>query len=195
MHPNNMIHYSDSAIIQGLRLNSDYIIKHVYKEFFPTIKFLIKKNTGSEEDAEDIFQESLLIILKNVQRDDFYLTCSFLTYLYSISRNLWMQKLKIKRKGMDTFELIEKFFNIPENTSIEMAEMEQLRYNIYRDHFNAMEKDCQRILLLSLQKFSSKEIADTMGYSSENYAKTKKYNCKERLKKAIMEDPRMAETI
>lgn len=195
MHLTKMIHYSDSAIIQGLRLNSDYIIKHVYKEFFPTIKFLIKKNTGSEEDAEDIFQESLLIILKNVQRDDFYLTCSFLTYLYSISRNLWMQKLKVKRKGMDTFELIEKFFNIPENTSVEMAEIEQLRYCIYRDHFNAMEKDCQRILLLSLQKFSSKEIADTMGYSSENYAKTKKYNCKERLKKAIMEDPRMAETL
>ncbi len=190
-----MIHYSDSAIIQGLKLDSDYIIKHVYKEFFPTIKFLIKKNTGSEEDAEDIFQESLLIILKNVQRDDFYLTCSFLTYLYSISRNLWMQKLKVKRKGMDNFELLEKFFNIPESTSIEMAEMEQLRYSIYRDHFNSMEKDCQRILLLSLQKFSSKEIADTMGYSSENYAKTKKYNCKERLKKAIMEDPRMAETL
>lgn len=189
-----MIHYSDSAIIEGLKLNSDFIIKHVYKEFFPTIKFLIKKNTGNEEDAEDIFQESLLVILKNVQKDEFYLSCSFLTYLYSISRNLWMQRLKVKRKGMDNFEVLEKFINLPENTSTEMAEIEQLRYRIYRDHFSELEQDCQRILLLSLQKFSSKDIADTMGYSSENYAKTKKYNCKERLKKAIMDDPRMAET-
>lgn len=105
-----------------------------------------------------------------------------------------MQRLKVKRKGMDNFEVLEKFINLPESSSIEMAEMEQLRYRIYRDHFSELEKDCQRILLLSLQKFSSKDIADTMGYSSENYAKTKKYNCKERLKKAIMDDPRMAET-
>lgn len=188
-----MIHYSDSAIIQGLRLNSDYIIKHVYTEFYPTIKYLIKKNTGNEEDAEDIFQESLLVILKNVQKEEFYLTCSFLTYLYSISRNLWMQRLKTKRRGMDNFELIEKIINIPESATRELAEEEQLRYSIYREHFNNMEKDCQRILLLALEKYSSKEIAETMGYGSENYAKTKKYNCKERLKKSIMEDPRLQE--
>lgn len=189
-----MIHYSDSAIIQGLRLNSDFIIKHVYSEFFPTIKYLIKKNTGNEEDAEDIFQESLLVILKNVQKDDFYLSCSFLTYLYSISRNLWMQRLKVKKKNMDNVDIIDKFINIPESSTAEMVESEQLRYIIYKEHFSALDQDCQRILLLSLQKFSSKDIADTMGYSSENYAKTKKYNCKERLKKAIMEDPRLVET-
>ncbi|MCD6659709.1 MAG: sigma-70 family RNA polymerase sigma factor [Lentimicrobium sp.] len=190
-----MIHFSDRAIVEGLKLNSDYIIKHVYQEFFPTIKYLIKKNTGNDEDAEDIFQESLIVVLKNVQKEDFYLTCSFLTYMYSISRNLWMQRLKVKRKGASNFDLIEKFINIPESSSPETAEAEQMKYRIYREHFNAMEKDCQRILLLSLQKFSSKDIADTMGYGSENYAKTKKYNCKERLKKAIMSDPRMKDFI
>ncbi len=186
-----MIHFSDRAIVEGLKLNSDYIIKHVYQEFFPTIRYLIKKNTGNDEDAEDIFQESLIVILKNVQRDDFYLSSSFLTYLYSISRNLWMQKLKTKRRVGTNFEDVEKFFNMPESASRETAEDEQMKYRIYREHFNAMDKDCQRILLMSLQKFSSRDIADTMGYGSENYAKTKKYNCKERLKKAIMSDPRM----
>ena len=67
-----MIHFSDRAIVEGLKLNSDFIIKHVYQEFFPTIRYLIKKNTGNDEDAEDIFQESLIVILKNVQKEDFY---------------------------------------------------------------------------------------------------------------------------
>ena len=106
-----------------------------------------------------------------------------------------MQRLKLKRKGATNFDLIEKFFNIPETSTPESAEAEQMKYRIYREHFNAMEKDCQRILLLSLQKFSSKDIAETMGYGSENYAKTKKSNCKERLKKAIMNDPRMNDYI
>ncbi|MDY0343544.1 MAG: sigma-70 family RNA polymerase sigma factor [Lentimicrobium sp.] len=186
-----MIHFSDRAIVEGLKLNSDYIIRHVYQEFFPTIKYLIKKNTGNEEDAEDIFQESLIVVLKNVQKEDFYLSCSFLTYLYSISRNLWMQRLKVKKKGVTNLDSLERFFDFPDTNSADLVEEEQLKYRIYRDHFNAMEKDCQRILLLSMQKFSSKDIADTMGYGSENYAKTKKYNCKERLKRSIMSDPRM----
>ncbi|MBV2247635.1 MAG: sigma-70 family RNA polymerase sigma factor [Lentimicrobium sp.] len=186
-----MIHFSDRAIVEGLKLNSDYIIKHVYQEFFPTIKYLIKKNTGNEEDAEDIFQESLIVVLKNVQKEDFYLSCSFLTYLYSISRNLWMQRLKAKKKDKLNMDILDVFFDFPDVNSAELAEAEQLRYRIYREHFNAMEKDCQRILLLSMQKFSSKDIADTMGYGSENYAKTKKYNCKERLKRSIMGDPRI----
>ncbi len=190
-----MIHFSDRAIVEGLKLNSDYIIKHVYQEFFPTIRYLIKKNTGNDEDAEDIFQESLIIVLKNVEKEDFYLSCSFLTYLYSISRNLWMQRLKLKKKSATSFDLIEEFFNIPETSTPETVEAEQMKYRIYREHFNAMEKDCQRILLLSLQNFSSKDIAETMGYGSENYAKTKKYNCKERLKKSILNDPRMVDYI
>ncbi|GAB1403462.1 MAG: sigma-70 family RNA polymerase sigma factor [Lentimicrobiaceae bacterium] len=188
-----MIHFSDRAIVEGLKLNSDYIIRHVYQEFFPTIKYLVKKNTGNEEDAEDIFQESLIIILRNIQKDDFYLSCSFLTYLYSISRNLWMQRLKTIKKGVGKLDSLERFFDFPDTNSTELAEEEQLKYNIYREHFNSMEKDCQRILLLSMQKFSSREIADTMGYGSENYAKTKKYNCKERLKRSILNDPRMQE--
>ncbi|HAH57175.1 MAG TPA: hypothetical protein DCL86_03430, partial [Bacteroidales bacterium] len=88
-------------------------------------------------------------------------------------------------------KILPVFFDFPDVNSAELAEAEQLRYRIYREHFNAMEKDCQRILLLSMQKFSSKDIADTMGYGSENYAKTKKYNCKERLKRSIMGDPRI----
>lgn len=190
-----MIHFSDRAIVEGLKLDSDYIIKHIYQEFFPTIRYLIKKNTGNDEDAEDVFQESLIVILKNVQKEDFYLSCSFLTYLYSISRNLWMQKLKTKMRETVNFDLIEEFFNIPETSNPETAEAEQMKYRIYREHFNAMEKDCQRILLLSLQKFSSRDIAETMGYGSDDYAKTKKYNCKERLKKSIMNDPRMVDYI
>ena len=105
-----MIHFSDRAIVEGLKLNSDYIIKHVYQEFFPTIKYLIKKNTGNEEDAEDIFQESLIVVLKNVQKEDFYLSCSFLTYLYSISRNLWMQRLKAKKKDKLNMDILDVFW-------------------------------------------------------------------------------------
>jgi hypothetical protein len=42
---------------------------------------------------------------------------------------------------------------------------------------------------LFLKKLSLREIASIMGYKSENYAKTRKFDCKEELKKRILNDP------
>ena len=56
-----MIHYSDGAIVEGLRLRSDLIIRYIYQELFPMIKYLVMSNNGNEEDAEDIFQDGLVI--------------------------------------------------------------------------------------------------------------------------------------
>ena len=55
-----MIHYSDEAIIEGLRLRSDFIIRYIYQTDYPMIRYLVMSNSGSDEDAEDIFQDSLI---------------------------------------------------------------------------------------------------------------------------------------
>ena len=61
-----MIHYSDEAILEGLRLRSDYIINFTYKEFYPLIKFLVTDNGGLEEDAEDVFQDGIVTLYNKI---------------------------------------------------------------------------------------------------------------------------------
>ena len=183
-----MIHYSDFAIIEGLRLHSDYIIKYVYKEFFPSIRYLIKTNAGLEEDAEDIFQEALYIILKKIQEDEFELSSSFLTYLYSISRNLWLQRLKRKRLIEHNHDELVRHFSSPQHNSEKYVEDEE-KYDVFIKQFDNLSEDCKRLLQLFLGKMSLKEIAEEMGYKSEFYAKTKKYLCKEALKRMVENDP------
>lgn len=183
-----MIHYSDFAIIEGLRLNSDFIIRYVYKEFFPTIRYLIKNNAGLDEDAEDIFQESLYIILKKIQEEDFELNSSFLTYLYSISKNLWLQRLKRKRLHEKNHGDLVHFLSAPDS-GIEIHVEYEEKYRVFVEQFENLSEDCKRLLRLFLGKMSLKEIADEMGYKSELYAKTKKYLCKEALRKLVENDP------
>ena len=48
-----------------------------YKIDFQSSNFFVK-NGGSQEDAKDVFQNSLMIILEKVQSSDFKLTSSFL---------------------------------------------------------------------------------------------------------------------
>ena len=78
-----MIHYSDEAILEGLRLRSDYIINFIYKEFFPLIRFLVTENGGAGEDAEDIFQDGIIIIYNKISLNELRLTSSFKTYMYA----------------------------------------------------------------------------------------------------------------
>ena len=183
-----MIHYSDFAIIEGLRIHSDYIIKYVYKEFFPSIRYLIKNNAGLEEDAEDIFQEALYIILKKLQEDEFELSSSFLTYLYSISRNLWLQKLKRTRLIERNQPELARDLDTPQNSAEKYREDEE-KYDVFVRQFDNLGEDCKKLLRLFLGKMSLKQIADEMGYKSEFYAKTKKYLCKEALKRMVENDP------
>ena len=91
-----MIHFTDEAIVEGIKARDNRIIRYVYKEYFPTIKFLITTNSGTDTDAEDVFQDAMIIIYRKVVGDGLILTSSFKTFLYSICRNLWLQRLDKK---------------------------------------------------------------------------------------------------
>jgi len=185
-----MIHYSDEAIIEGLRLRSDYIIKYIYQELFPMILFLVTKNNGSEEDAEDVFQDSLIIVFKKIKANEFDLSCSFRTYLYSVSRNLWLQKLSKRKQFSREFSDVETYITMTDYALSEKNQDEMEKFRLYQQHFLTLNDDCQKVLMLFMKKVSLRDIAIEMGYKTEKYAKTRKYLCKEELKKRIINDPK-----
>ncbi|MEA3295772.1 MAG: sigma factor, partial [Patescibacteria group bacterium] len=90
--------FTDEKIINGFRNNDPETIEKIYNELFPVINRLIEFNSGTPSDAKDIFQEALMVIYKKIENDEFILSCSFKTFLYSICRNLWFNQLR-NRKG------------------------------------------------------------------------------------------------
>ena len=94
---------SDEEIITGLRKRDNRVLQYIYKNTFNPVKQLVLSNTGSESDAEDIFQETLIIIFKKLKEEQsFELTSAFSTYIYSISRLLWLKHLRnIKKIEID----------------------------------------------------------------------------------------------
>lgn len=184
-----MIHYSDEAIVEGLRLRSDFIIKYMYQEIYPMIRYLIVKNSGNDEDAEDIFQDGLIVVFKKIREHELDLSCSFRTYIYSVCRNIWLQKLNKRKQYIREFSDIESYIDLPDKVD-QFQEEEMEKYRLYQQHFLTLGEDCQKVLLLFMKKQSLKEIALEMGYKTEKYAKTRKYLCKEELKKRIINDPK-----
>ena len=179
--------YSDAAIIDGLRNKDHEIIRYVYRNYFDSILRLIAKNSGYNEDAEDIFQDALMIVYRKLKRDELKLSCSLKTYIYAVSRNLWLQKLQGKNKSQLELEDIKDESTEPFELNENLIEYE--KYNLYQKHFLKLSKDCQKVLKLFLKKTSLKEITKIMNFNSVDYTKTRKYLCKKNLKESILNDP------
>jgi RNA polymerase sigma factor (sigma-70 family) len=184
-----MIRYSDEAIIEGLRLRKENIIKYVYKEYFSMTRHLIINNSGTGQDAEDVFQDALVIVYNRIMIDQLELNSTFKTFLYSVCRNIWMQQLEKRKKFKNEFIDFETITEIPEPTIEEIYDIEKKKNKLYQLHFLNMSDDCQKVIQLFLKKISLREIANIMGYKTEKYAKTRKFDCKEELKTRILNDP------
>lgn len=183
-----MTFYSDESIIDGLKERDNGIIRYIYKEYYPTIKFLITTNSGTETDAEDVFQDALVVLYRKIAKENLILTSSFKTFLYSICRNLWLQRLD-RRVFSNEFLEMEDLSELQENVHHEQPEEEQEKYRLFQQHFLQLSHDCQKVLRLFMGKTSLREIADIMGFKTEKYAKTRKFMCKEKLKSSIVNDP------
>ena len=183
-----MNHYTDEAILQGLERRDRGVIRYVYKEYYPSIKFLIITNSGNETDAEDVFQDAMVIIFRKIIENKMILTSSFKTFLYSICRNLWLQRLDRKLFSYEFMEN-ENLTDMQDSIQFEMRDAENEKYRLFQKHFLKLSEDCKKILKLFMNKVPLREIAEIMGFKTEKYAKTRKFMCKEKLKNAIFNDP------
>ncbi|MGM0475388.1 MAG: RNA polymerase sigma factor [Bacteroidota bacterium] len=179
---------SDEEIITGLKKRDNRVLQYIYKNSFNPVKQLILHNAGSENDAEDIFQEALIIIFRKLKNGSgIDLTASFNTYIYSISRLLWLKHLrKIKRIEIDPLNRdMEERIEFEEPSPVQDKD---LRMAIYQRTLMKIPEDCQKILRLTAQDITSKEIANQLGFRSEGYVRKRRHFCKEYLISKIRED-------
>lgn len=179
---------TDEEIIAGLKKRDNRVLQYIYKNSFNPVKQLILHNAGSENDAEDIFQEALIIIFRKLKNSSgINLTASFNTYIYSVSRLLWLKHLrKIKRIEIDPLNRdMEERIEFEEPSPVQDKD---LRMAIYQRTLMKIPEDCQKILRLTAQDITSKEIANQLGFRSEGYVRKRRHFCKEYLVSKIKED-------
>jgi RNA polymerase sigma factor (sigma-70 family) len=182
-----LVHYTVEAILEGLKTSDNNVLEFIYRKYFPIVRFFVVKNSGTDEDAKDVFQEALILIFKRLKDDSLDLTCAFKTYLYSVCRILWLRQLEKRDIKTDGLTDNQVFIQIEDQIEEQVAEQE--RFRLYQKHFLTLHKDCQEILRLFLKKVPMKEIALQLSIKSEKYLKKRKYECKEMLTKRIQNDP------
>jgi RNA polymerase sigma factor (sigma-70 family) len=144
-------------------------------------------NGGTQEDAKDVFQESVIVIFKQISNNSFEIKTGFEAYLYGVSRLVWLKMLRNRATHDRSILQIEE----PESSYLPSESMveEELELRLFRKHFLKLGAECQRMLRLISEGTSYEEIAVLMGYKSEKIVRNKKYKCKEALMEMIKEDP------
>ena len=183
-----MKHYSNNKIIHGILQNNNSILQYIYNEYYPGINLYILKNNGIEEDANDVFQEGLIILYRKIKKNQFFLKCSFGTYLFSICKLLWLKHLRQRKTRFLVLEKLPIYLINKKNQDIIDTIEKNERYKLYQKYFLRLGKDCQKTLQLFMDEVPLKKIATLMGYKNEKYAKKKKYKCKENLINNIKQD-------
>lgn len=182
---------SDFQHIEALLQGDPQGVKNVYDRYFSKISGFIRRNNGADTDAEDIFQEALIVILHKAREADFKLTSSFFSFLYGICRNLWLKQLR--KKTNQEVTLLDDF-EYTDAVSLDEAIFKRERQRLYRDQFALLSERCQKMLRLfyeEQQKMSS--IAKAMGFANDNVAKKEKSKCKKKLTDMIQADARFAD--
>lgn len=172
----------DQKIIELIKSQKhDQVFTTLYK-YFPVVKKMILANGRRSEDAEDIYQEALIVFYKKAGSADFILSSSINTYLYSICRFMWIDQLKRQQK-QNFVDIGKEYVN--ESEFVPEIETEN-QFKLAEKVISELGERCKELLMLFyFQSVKMKDIATKMGYNSENTAKNQKYKCLEAAKNKL----------
>jgi len=183
-----MASYSNEEILRGILRNNSLILRYIYKTYFHKIHSFVTNNNGDTEEANDVFQETIIVIYRKLKEDNLVLSnCTFETYLISVCKLLWLKQLQKKKENIVKTEDLHVYTEKIIDDLTDIIRKNE-KYKLFQDHFQKMGKDCQTILQLFFEKVPLKQITEVMGYSSENYTKKRKHQCKEYLVRSIKQD-------
>jgi DNA-directed RNA polymerase specialized sigma24 family protein len=169
---------SDLALLEGLKTQSEKAIYDVYTSYYTTVEKYVMMNSGSEQDAEDVFQDTVMVLLDYVLKEDFKLTCAVKTLVFAISRRLWLKQLRYRsrREIILEIETHERDFL----THWEEVEKSERKYDSLPMVLNRISVHCSGLLK---QLFLTGKIPEH--YKNNHTFRNQKYKCLEQARKMM----------
>ncbi|MDY8137237.1 sigma-70 family RNA polymerase sigma factor [Aquimarina sp. 2201CG5-10] len=181
-----MSRMNEEEIKNRIVSGDEIILKSFYHQHFSYIKSYISKQGGSKEDAEDIFQDALLLVYLKLRSNQDVINISVAAYFKGICKNLWRNHVRNERKWAMADILTDDF----EDDQISITEeiLNKNRKNLFNTYFSTLHGKTKQLWKLIFEEKSSKEIALETGYT-EKYVRKKKHDTKKQLIHKISKDP------
>lgn len=174
-------------IIESIRNGENQdALKYLYKDPLNKIRKFILTNSGTLEDADDVFQDTVIKLFYHVKKGMYKEEYDLDGFLFSVAKNSWINLMRKKYKLLKE-EHID--LEISDEKSQLDAMIEDERLSTFHSLFDKLEDNCKKILsYVIFEKKTMKEISSMMGFKDEKVAKNQHYRCKKYFSKILMQD-------
>jgi RNA polymerase sigma factor (sigma-70 family) len=167
---------NEKEIFERIQKGDEKALEFLYKKYYRMMTKLVITNSGTEEEARDIYQDALIVFWQKATSGNLVLTSKMSTYVYSICQNLWRKELDRKKR----------LSNEERDTAV-MPDMDSAeKEKIIARCMDQLGDTCKKVLMYYyFEEMSMQDIAEKLGFANTDTAKTKKYKCKKKLDELV----------
>lgn len=175
-----------TEIIDDLKGENNIAFGQLYREYFGMVNRFVTNNNGRTDDAEDIFQDTMLVLVLKLRQDNFQLTASIKTYIMAIAKNLWLKRLRETNRETEFTELHDSKFLEEINLAIEH---ERTHWDKLHNYIHQISEHCKGLIFdIFFKEKTIDQIQKEYGYSTKHNAQNQKHKCVEQIRKVKEED-------
>ena len=172
---------TSTDIIIDLKGENNQAFGALYKNYFGMVSRFITNNNGTNHDAEDIFQDTMIALVAKLRQDDFILEASVKTYIMAIAKNLWFKKLRTANRETEFTDMHDNKFY--EEISIAI-EYEKNYWDKLQNYIHQITEHCKGLIHdMFFKNKPIEQIQKDYGYSTKHNAQNQKHKCVEQIRK------------
>jgi RNA polymerase sigma factor (sigma-70 family) len=155
-------------------------LRSLYKKW-PDVKRFLKGLGCPSTEAEDLFQEALLIYCRKKEDPSFVLTTDPYFYVRNTCKLLWFNEAR-KQGKMPVFELEKDVAELNDDWF-----QKEMKLSHMEEAIRKLGEQCRQILQLFYGSgWSMSDIAKKVGLRNEKVAKAQKYRCLQKAKENVV---------
>ena len=183
--------YSDAGLINALKQSAEMnaAIRFIYREYYGMLENYVLANNGSRDDAADVIQETIVAFVEIVEQGKFRGDSSIKSFLFAITRNLWLTELRKRDSADNRNKNFEKGKDIlDEGAANHLVKREY--FLMIQQLFEKLGDKCRQLLMMVYyENLSMSEIVDQIaGYQNEQVLRNKKYKCMKQLEQMMQDN-------
>ena len=189
--------FSDSELVEAIREKDllEQAILQLYQEHAEITRSFIMGKGGTAQDADDIFQETVVSFIDSVEKEKFRQESGIRTFMISISKNIWYNEIRRRQRAGNREKLFELDREPEEPVVSEMIQERELKKQLSQ-MLQDLGESCRKILeLFYYENLSMKEIVSHLHYENEQVVRNKKYKCLQQLTDKMKQNPLAAKQI
>lgn len=169
---------TEPAWVLGLRRNDAATVKALYKEHFPAVRQYVVQNSGTDTDAQDMFQEAMAVLWLRSRENTLLPDTEPGAFLYRVARNKWLDH--VRSAAHKHMRVVHDERQLEQEADLDDGVEERLAR--LRAVYDTLDEKCRTVLdRFYFERKDLAAIATELGVNEESI-RTIKYRCMMKLR-------------